>query len=273
MAIGSGAMALGTTGSYNTAIGSTAMAFANGSDKVAVGDGALNQSSGDENIGIGQYAGQSISTGGNNIVLGLSAGHNITTGSNNIEIANQGGKKDSGFIRIGDAAAQKKTFIAGISGVTVASGVGVVIASNGQLGVVTSSSRYKEAIEPMAQSSEALLSLKPVTFRYKKKLDPTAIPQFGLVAEQVAKVDPDLVARDETGKPYTVRYEAVNAMLLNEFLKEHQTVKAQSAIIEDLKRALAEQQAQIKALTEGLQKLSAQVQTKQDAPRLVLTGD
>src|SRR5438046_134085 len=116
------------------------------------------------------------------------------------------------------------TYVAGISGVTVAGGIGVIVDSNGHLGTSTSSARYKEAIQPMNKASEAILSLKPVTFRYKKELDPKAIPQFGLVAEQVEKVDPDLVARDENGKPYSVRYEAVNAMLLNEFLKEHRTV-------------------------------------------------
>src|SRR6185503_9550571 len=94
-----------------------------------------------------------------------------------------------------------------------------------------SSKHFKDAITPMAKSSEAILSLKPVTFRYKKELDPEAIPQFGLVAEDVAKVDPDLVARDDQGKPYTVRYEAVNAMLLNEFLKEHRKVEDQETTI------------------------------------------
>src|SRR5205814_6573041 len=108
---------------------------------------------------------------------------------------------------------------------TVPSGVGVIVGSNGQLGTVVSSARFKDAIQPMDKASEAILALKPVTFRYKKDLDPDGIPQFGLVAEDVQKINPDLVARDEQGKPYTVRYEAVNAMLLNEFLKEHQTVQ------------------------------------------------
>ena len=110
---------------------------------------------------------------------------------------------------------------------TVSSGVAVMINGKGQLGVATSSARFKENIQPLAKSSEAILSLKPVSFRYKKEIDPEEVPQFGLVAEEVAKVDPDLVARDEEGKPYTVRYEAVNAMLLNEFLKEHRKVEEQ----------------------------------------------
>ena len=113
-----------------------------------------------------------------------------------------------------------RTFIAGITGVTVARGVGVVIDTNGQLGTAVSSARFKEAIKPMDKTSETILALKPVTFRYKHDLDPEGVPQFGLVAEDVEKENPDLVARDEQGKPYSVRYEAVNAMLLNEFLKE-----------------------------------------------------
>ena len=118
----------------------------------------------------------------------------------------------------------------------------MVVDSTGHLGTTTSSARFKDKIEPMDKASEAILALKPVTFRYKKELDPEGIPQFGLVAEQVEKVDPDLVARDEQGKPYTVRYEAVNAMLLNEFFKEHQSV-------EELKAIVAKQDKEIKALS------------------------
>jgi uncharacterized coiled-coil protein SlyX len=149
--------------------------------------------------------------------------------------------------------------------------VGVIVGTNGQLGTVVSAERFKDAIEPMAKASEVILGLKPVTFRYKHELDPEGIPQFGLVAEDVEKVNPDLVARDEQGKPYTVRYEAVNAMLLNEFLKEHRKVEQQEATITNLKSAmvqqrkdfetsLAEQQKQIEALTTGLQRVSAQAE-------------
>src|SRR6202040_752903 len=121
---------------------------------------------------------------------------------------------------------QQATFIAGISGTGV-TGAAVVVSSNGQLGVAPSSERFKEAIKPMDKASEAILALKPVTFRYKHELDREGIPQFGLVAEQVEKVNADLVARDDQGKVNTVRYEAVNAMLLNEFLKEHRKVEDQ----------------------------------------------
>ena len=143
----------------------------------------------------------------------------------------------------------------GISGSVVAGGVGVIIDSDGRLGTSTSSARFKEAIKPMAKASEALLDLKPVTFRYKKDLDPNGIPQFGLVAEQVAKVDPDLVARDQEGKPYTVRYEAVNAMLLNEFLKEHRKVETLEATVAKLQSTI--------------EKVSARQEAKDSAPRLV----
>ena len=134
--------------------------------------------------------------------------------------------------------------------------------NHGRLGTVTSSARFKENIQPMDKASEAILSLKPVTFRYKKKLDPEAIPQFGLVAEQVEKVNPELVAYDDDGKPYSVRYEAVNTMLLNEFLKAHHKMEAQEATI-------ARQQKQIDALSAGLQKVSAQLDLGKSVPQVV----
>ena len=151
-------------------------------------------------------------------------------------------------------------------GVTVPSGVGVIIGSNGKLGTVVSSARFKEAVKPMDKASEAILALKPVAFRYKHELDPDAIPQFGLVAEDVEKVNPDLVARDEQGKPYTVRYEAVNAMLLNEFLKEHRKV-------EKLESTVAQQRKDFEAVVDQLkaqiQKVSAQLEASKPAPQVV----
>ena len=171
----------------------------------------------------------------------------------------------------------------GISGATVAGGVGVIIDTNGHLGTVVSSERFKDEIKPMDKVSEAILALEPVTFRYKHELDPDGIPQFGLVAEDVEKVNPDLVARDANGKAYTVRYEAVNAMLLNEFIKEHKAfieeqrkVQEQSATIAQLKSVVAKQEAtaaqhqkQIETLTAGLQKVGAQLELSKSAPRTV----
>jgi Chaperone of endosialidase len=153
---------------------------------------------------------------------------------------------------------QTATFIAGISGAPVPTGVPVIVDTNGHLGTIISSARYKEAINPMDKASEGILALKPVTFRYKHDLDPEGIPQFGLVAEEVEKVNPDLVARDEQGKPYTVRYDAVNAMLLNEFLKARRQIDAQ--------------QKQIEALTAGLQKVSAQLEVSKAAPQITATN-
>jgi hypothetical protein len=136
--------------------------------------------------------------------------------------------------------------------VTLASGVGVVIDTTGHLGTVTSSVRYKDAIKPMGDASDTIFSLKPVTFRYKKELDAKAIPQFGLVAEDVAKIDSDLVAKDDQGKPYTVRYEAVNAMLLNEFLKEHKKVEEQESRLTDQTKEIAELKAALKNMSARL---------------------
>jgi hypothetical protein len=219
--------------------------------------------------------------------LGNEAGANLTTGSNNIDIGNAGVAGEANRIRVGTKGTHKNAFIAGISGVTVAGGVGVIIDTNGKLGTVVSSERFKHNIKPMDKASEAILALKPVTFRYKHELDPDGIPQFGLVAEQVEKVNPDLVARDEQGKPYTVRYEAVNAMLLNEFLKEHRkvedleaTVAKQAAIIaqqqKDFQTTAAEQQKEIKQLTASLkeqasqiQKVSDKVEMSRPAPQMV----
>src|SRR5262249_42700941 len=156
-----------------------------------------------------------------NIALGADAGKHLKNGDGNIDIGNEGIENESNTIRIGESGNHNAAFIAGISGATIPTGVAVIIDADGHLGTVVSSQRFKESIKPMDKTSEAILALKPVTFRYKHDLDPAGIPQFGLVAEEVEKINPDLVARDDQGKPYSVRYEAVNAMLLNEFLKEH----------------------------------------------------
>jgi hypothetical protein len=195
-------------------------------------------------------------TGSFNVALGDNAGFNLTTGSNNIEIGNRGVAGEAGTIRLGRPGTHTATFIAGINGTTVPTGVAVMVDGTGRLGTTTSSARFKQAIRPMDNASEALLALRPVTFRYKHELDPAGIPQFGLVAEEVEKVNSDLVVRDDDGKPYTVRYDAVNAMLLNEFLKEHRNVQRL--------------EKQVAALTAGLQKVSAQLELSKSAPQTVL---
>ena len=225
-ATGFQALSFNTTGQGNTAAGFNALRNnTTAGNNTATGQSALsNNTTGASNTADGSGALANNTTGLNNIALGQNAGLNLTTGSNNIDIGNNGVAGDTGVIRIGKASTATATFIAGISGKTVANGVAVIINSSGQLGTIQSSARFKDDIKPMDKASEAILALAPVTFRYKEELDPDKIPQFGLIAEQVEKVDPDLVVKDEDGKVSTVRYEAVNAMLLNEFLKEHRNV-------------------------------------------------
>jgi endosialidase-like protein len=269
MAAGGETLFNNTTGDNNTASGFVSL-FHNrtGNNNTADGTRALfHNKSGDANTAVGFLALSSNRKGNNNIALGALAGGSLTTGDNNIDIGNAGVTGESAKIRIGTTGAQNNTFIAGISGVTVAGGVGVVIDSNGQLGTTTSSAHFKQDIQAMGEASNALLALKPVTFRYKHQIDPEGIPQFGLVAEEVEKVNPALVARDAKGEVYTVRYEAVNAMLLNEFLKEHRKVEQ---LTKDFESKLAQQQKQIEALTEGLRKVSAQLEASGAAPQMVV---
>ena len=193
----------------------------------------------------------------------IPAGWNLTTGSNNIDIGNAGVAGESNKIRIGKQGVQNGTFVAGISGVAV-SGSQVVVNSSGKLGVATSSARFKQAIKPMDKASEAILALEPVTFRYKEQIDPDAIPQFGLIAEEVEKINPDLVGHDENGKVNTVRYEAVNAMLLNEFLKAHYKIEKQETIIKELKSAVAKQEEAMAQQVKGMKVLAARLK-EQDA--------
>jgi hypothetical protein len=266
-ATGNAALSSTTRGDSNTADGFLALALNTAGDgNTATGESALyRNTNGDHNTAVGQRALRGKESGSANIALGYLAGSALITGDNNIAIGNVGVATESNTIRIGTSGTQQATYVAGISGVTVAGGVGVVIDTNGQLGTMTSSARYKEAIKPMDKSSEALLNLKPVTFRYKKELDPRAIPQFGLVAEDVAKVDPDLVARDEEGKPYSVRYDAVNAMLLNEFIKEHRAVQ-------ELKKEIAALTATVKEQAAQIQKVSADLGVSKTAPQIVLNN-
>jgi len=262
-ATGAFALQSNTIGSSNTAAGRSALGSNTiGSSNTAAGAFVLNRNiTGSNNTATGANALLSNTTGSSNIALGDSAGANLTTGSNNIDIGNAGVAGESGAIRIGTAGTQAATFIAGIRETPIAVGVAVGITADGQLGVRASSARFKEAIKPMDKASEAILTLRPVTFHYKKELDPVGTPQFGLVAEQVAKIDPDLVACDADGKPYTVRYEAVNAMLLNEFLKAHATIG-------ELKSVVAKQQEQITALASQIKTVSNRLELSGGAPRV-----
>jgi hypothetical protein len=268
MANGCQALYNNTTGSENTANGAFALYYnTTGHDNAANGQAALvNNTTGNDNTADGVTALDNNTTGNNNIAVGSTAGFNLTTGDFNIDIGNVGVAGEAFTIRIGDVESQTRAFIAGIFAVPV-TGTGVVVDSDGQLGVAASSQRFKDEIKPMDKASEAILALKPVTFRYKHEIDPKRIPQFGLVAEEVAKVNPDLVACDAKGEPYTVRYDAVNAMLLNEFIKEHHKVEQ---LTKDFESKLAEQQKQIQRLTAGLQKVSAQVELIRQTPQTVV---
>jgi uncharacterized coiled-coil protein SlyX len=200
--------------------------------------------------------------------LGSSAGSNLTTGSNNIDIGAFGAMGDADTIRIGRPSIQNRIFIAGIRRVTtgVANAVPVLIDSAGQLGTMSSSLRFKKEIKPMDRASEVILALKPVTFHYKS--DKTGTPQFGLIAEQVAEVNPDLVVRDENGEVYTVRYDAVNAMLLNEFLKEHREVAELKSTVAEQRKGMEAMAAQLKEQAAQIQKVSAQLEASKPAPQV-----
>ena len=273
-AVGENALYGNTSGFNNTAVGDSALSSnTTGLNNTANGVDALEfNTTGTGNTAVGLSALQGSTSGSSNIALGFNAGASLTTGSNNIDIGNIGVAAEENTIRIGDPAVQTAIFIAGINGVSV-TGSRIVVSSSGQLGVAPSSQRFKEAIKPMGKASEAILALQPVTFRYKHDLDPEDIPQFGLVAEQVEKVDPDLVARDEQGKPFTVRYEAVNAMLLNEFLKEHRKGEEQQATITQLKKDFRATVAQLTTRLDEqaaqIQKMSAQLQATRPAPQMV----
>jgi uncharacterized coiled-coil protein SlyX len=241
-----------TSGVGNTAVGYHALAAnTTGSANTAIGDEALrNKISGEENIALGLNVGNSVFT----------ANHVICIGAN-----------------FGGADVSNSTWIANIYGVTTLSGTTapVVVSDGGQLGTMASSERFKKDIATMDRASEIILSLRPVTFHYKS--DARETPQFGLIAEEVAKVNPALVLPDKEGKPYTVRYDAVNAMLLNEFLKEHRKMEEQQATIAELKSTVAQQQesfaeqrAQIQALASGLQKVSAQIEVSKPTPTVVV---
>ena len=256
-AVGGGALGDNTAGNQNTATGSLALiANSIGNGNTATGYSALYNTQESNNTAVGINAMLNSTSGSNNVALGANAGSLLTTGSNNIDIGNQGKSDDTNMIRIGTKGVQTKALIAGIRGTTAPGGIAVYVDTNGRLGTATSSARFKTDIEPMDEASESILSLEPVTFRYKHELDPDGIAQFGLVAEQVAKVNPDLVARDDDGKPYTVRYEAVNAMLLNEFLKAHRKLEQQDATISELRSAVSRQQEQIAALASQVNTVS-----------------
>src|SRR5204863_5969730 len=259
VAIGTQALNSNTQGLGNVAVGANVLSFVGASTLGANVNGSFNTA-------VGWLALSGNITGSDNIAVGVEAGK-LSTGDSNIDIGHPGVAGESHTIRIGGApfaGPQTACYIAGISGQTASGGAAVYINSDGKLGTSNSSIRFKDAIKPMDKASEAILALKPVTFHYKKELDPKTIPQFGLVAEDVAKVNPDLMARDAQGKVYTVRYEAVNAMLLNEFLKEHRKVEEQDHKIQEQEATIAQLKSDFRVavtqLTARLKEQAAQVQ-------------
>jgi hypothetical protein len=239
-AFGAGALQNNVDGQNNSAFGASALTGAySGQSHSAFGAQALaNVSVGGSNSAFGADALAALVSGSMNIAIGRWAGSLLSSGDNNIYVGNVGGSTESGVIRIGSN--QTATWVAGVWGGTSASGVAVYVSSSGRLGTVTSSRRYKEEIEDMEAGSDVLLKLRPVSFYYRPELDGDHVRQYGLVAEEVAEVAPELVVRDEEGQPQTVRYHFVNAMLLNEVQKQRRRIEAQEAEIRELRAGLAQ---------------------------------
>ncbi|HXK09625.1 MAG TPA: tail fiber domain-containing protein, partial [Vicinamibacteria bacterium] len=256
-AFGASALFYNTTGTGNSSFGGSALVFnSTGSSNSAFGDSALHDNStGYDNSAFGVQA-LYHTTGNGNVAVGVQAGHSQTTGSYNIYLDNAGVAGESNTIHIGTNGRHAATYIAGISGATSASGSAVYVNSSGQLGTATSSRRYKEEIADMAGQSDVLMKLRPVSFYYKPELDASHTRQYGLVAEEVAEVAPELVLNDESGTPQTVRYHFVNALLLNEVQKQRRQLEAQEAEI----RELRVQQAQVQELKEQLARLEARLE-------------
>jgi hypothetical protein len=282
-ATGYEALELNTSGQFNTANGNQALLNNTGDANTGMGRGALGaNTTGSENTAVGINALFSNTTGSHNVAVGSTAGSNQTMGSNNVYI---------GAGEFGIAGESNACYIASIFGQTSVGGVPVLINGGHKLGTTTSSKRFKEAIKPMDRNSEAVFSLQPVTFRYKKEIDPKGTSQFGLVAEDVEKINPDLVVRDEEGKPYSVRYDQVNAMLLNEFLKEHKRVEELNSKLAKQEAIIAQQQEEFRATTirqeneihelaasvkqqsAQLQHVSVQFELGKAAPRRVIAND
>jgi hypothetical protein len=265
-ATGTGALLSNTTGSDNTANGAFALVSnVDGIYNTAVGDGALKSNTGGTaNTAVGFNALPFIANGFENIAIGNGAGGSVTTAGNVICVGSSG------------ADVSNTTWIGNVYGVMTQSGTTapVIVSDGGQLGTVASSERFKKDITTMEKASEAILSMRPVTFHYKT--DAKGTPQFGLIAEEVAKLNPALVLPDKEGKPYTVRYDAVNAMLLNEFLKEHKRVQQQEVTIAQLKKdfqvTVAQLTQRLDEQASQIQKVSAQLELSKAAPQTVLNN-
>ena len=263
MFLGNAAGSLNTTGSSNVSVGGNAGGSddTNGGSNVFVGvDAGGNNTAGGGNTIVGFAAGLSNTTGSYNVFYGNSAGAFNTTGSNNVYIAAPGIGSENNTIRIGfqgtGQSQQNAAYVAGIYGSTVSGGVPVYVNPSGQLGMMTSSSRYKEQVRAMGDSSSKLFQLRPVTFFYKPQYDDGSHTlQYGLIAEEVAKIYPDMVAYDKDGQPYTVKYQYLAPMLLNELQKQHVVVAAQQDVITTQLQQVNQQHQQLQAQQQQIEQL------------------
>ena len=249
-------------GSFNTAVGASALYNSTGGDNNALGAQALQtNTTGNDNIAIGVSSLGANTAGSNNIAIGTFAGLQQTTGSNNIYI---------GYNLQGSATENDACYIKSIFGQTASGGSAVFIDANHKLGTLTSSKRFKDNIKPVGRASQALFALKPVTFHYKKEIDPAGISQFGLVAEEVEKVNPDLVVRDKDGKPYSVRYDQVNSMLLNEFLSEHRAFVEEQRKVEQQQKEIETLEAEMKEQRLLIEKVNTKLEMDRSATKVVV---
>jgi hypothetical protein len=262
-AVGRDALFANTVGAENVAVGYRALAAnAAGGFSVAVGFQALDAATGGQNTAVGDNALGAVTTGARNTALGDVAGSNLTTGSNNVYI---------GAFQLAAAANESNTTrIKNIGTTPLNTGMFVEVDANGKLGFITSSRRYKHDIEPMDEASEALFALKPVTFRYNGEIDPAHAKMFGLIAEDVAEVSPNLAVRNAKGEVIAIRSDSINAMLLNEFLKEHRRVEELQATVAQQQKGMEVLTAQLKEQAAQIQKVSAQLETSKPAPKVVV---
>jgi hypothetical protein len=267
---------LTTTGDLNSIFGSYAgINNTIGNSNAFFGQGSGNQNvTGSRNTFIGRESAALNTTGSDNIGLGYRAGFELTTGGNNIDIGHVGVAAEANTIRIGTGGTQTRAFIAGIHGITtgVANGVAVLIDSNGQLGTISSSLRYKENIADMGQASDRLMALRPVTFRYRRPYDDGKKPmQFGLIAEEVAESFPELVVLNKEGRPETVKYHELTPMLLNEAQKQRRLIEAQTALLKEQAAEIAsltKQTARLDEMERQVATMSHLLNTLAQAPRL-----
>jgi hypothetical protein len=261
-AVGFVALANHPTGNFNTAVGTSALLNTTAGQNTAIGAHALQTNdTGNSNTAVGNNALVS-STGSGNIALGQNAGGSVTTASNVTCIGTSGANVDNSCF-IG-------RIYSNVQPIVGTDPDSVTITSTGRLGRGNvSSRRYKHDIQPMDRASEALYALSPVSFRYNKEYDVTQTLAFGLIAEDVAQVYPDLVGRNPEGEPESVRYEQINAMLLNEFLKEHRKNEEQEKTISELKSGMTALIGTVKEQAAQIQKVSAQLEASKAAPQVV----